>query len=580
MVVTSLPWLTVQLGDVVSYGKTEKCELSDVTGDTWILELEDIEKDSSKIIQRLDASARPFKSTKNKFSKGDVLYGKLRPYLNKVVIADNSGVCSTEIIPLNAEPYIDNRYLFYWLKSEMFLEFVNSVSYGVNMPRLGTKDGVTAPFVLAPLAEQKVIADKLDTLLAQVEATKARLERIPKILKNFRQSVLVAAVSGRLTEKWREETECVDNVLHNIQKEKKSWIKNNPDHNEVKRVLKRVKEYSNQTKLNEVKLPEMWSWSQLEECVLMIVDCHNKTAPYSNVGLPLIRTSNIRDGKFIWDNLKFVSDDTYKYWSRRCPPEPGDIIFTREAPMGEAAIIPPKHKLCLGQRTMLIRPVERYMSAKFLLISLMDPNFRKRSEELAVGTGVKHYRIGDVSNLVIAVPPTEEQTEVVRHVEQLFDFADSIEQKANAALDRVNKISQSILAKAFRGDLTADWRAANPDLISGKNSAEALLEKIKAEREVIKRQPKPKRPAVDKKKGNCMSKPIKVVEALKQAGEPLSGQQLLAAAGYPNDSSTEQLEQFFLDIRDALTIEESIVKLERGGDSQDWFALANNKAKN
>ncbi|MDK9585005.1 restriction endonuclease subunit S [Lelliottia wanjuensis] len=580
MVVTSLPWLTVQLGDVVSYGKTEKCELSDVTGDTWILELEDIEKDSSKIIQRLDASARPFKSTKNKFSKGDVLYGKLRPYLNKVVIADNSGVCSTEIIPLNAEPYIDNRYLFYWLKSEMFLEFVNSVSYGVNMPRLGTKDGVTAPFVLAPLAEQKVIADKLDTLLAQVEATKARLERIPKILKIFRQSVLVAAVSGKLTEKWREETECVDNVLHNIQKEKKSWIKNNPDHNEVKRVLKRVKEYSNQTKLNEVKLPEMWSWSQLEDCVLMIVDCHNKTAPYSNVGLPLIRTSNIRDGKFIWDNLKFVSDDTYKYWSRRCPPEPGDIIFTREAPMGEAEIIPPKHKLCLGQRTMLIRPVERYMSAKFLLISLMDPNFRKRSEELAVGTGVKHYRIGDVSNLVIAVPPTEEQTEVVRHVEQLFDFADSIEQKANAALDRVNKISQSILAKAFRGDLTADWRAANPDLISGKNSAEALLEKIKAEREVIKRQPKPKRPAVDKKKGNRMSKPIKVVEALKQAGEPLSGQQLLAAAGYPNDSSTEQLEQFFLDIRDALTIEESIVKLERGGDSQDWFALANNKAKN
>ena len=107
----------------------------------------------------------------------------------------------------------------------MFLEFVNSVSYGVNMPRLGTKDGVTAPFVLAPLAEQKVIADKLDTLLAQVEATKARLERIPKILKNFRQSVLVAAVSGRLTEKWREETECVDNVLHNIQKEKNLGLK-------------------------------------------------------------------------------------------------------------------------------------------------------------------------------------------------------------------------------------------------------------------------------------------------------------------------------------------------------------------
>lgn len=470
--------------------------------------------------------------------------------------------------------------LSHFFNSQQYWQQITEFSSGIGQPNVNGTKLKELIITLPPLAEQKIIADKLDILLAQVEATKARLERIPRILKTFRQSVLAAAVSGKLTEKWREETECLDNVLHNIQKEKESWIKNNPDHNEVKRVLKRVKEYSNQTKHNEVKLPEMWSWSQLEDCVLMIVDCHNKTAPYTKVGLPLIRTSNIRDGKFIWDNLKFVSDDTYKYWSRRCPPEPGDIIFTREAPMGEAAIIPPKHKLCLGQRTMLIRPVERYMSAKFLLISLMDPNFRKRSEELAVGTGVKHYRIGDVSNLVIAVPPTEEQTEVVRHVEQLFDFADSIEQKANAALDRVNKISQSILAKAFRGDLTADWRAANPDLISGKNSAEALLEKIKAEREVIKRQPKPKRPAVDKKKGNRMSKPIKVVEALKQAGEPLSGQQLLAAAGYPNDSSTEQLEQFFLDIRDALTIEESIVKLERGGDSQDWFALANNRAKN
>lgn len=200
MIETSLPWLRVQLGDVVPYGKTEKCELSDVTGNTWVLELEDIEKDSSKIIQRLDATARPFKSTKNKFRKGDVLYGKLRPYLNKVVIADSSGVCSTEIMPLNAEPFIDNRYLFYWLKTEVFIDFVNSVSYGVNMPRLGTKDGLAAPFIVAPLAEQKVIADKLDTLLVQVDAIKARLERIPEILKTFRQSILTAAVSGKLTE--------------------------------------------------------------------------------------------------------------------------------------------------------------------------------------------------------------------------------------------------------------------------------------------------------------------------------------------------------------------------------------------
>ncbi|CAJ1822469.1 hypothetical protein LGKMAHEF_04246 [Aeromonas salmonicida] len=175
----------------------------------------------------------------------------------------------------------------------------------------------------------------------------------------------------------------------------------------------------------------------------------------------------------------------------------------------------------------------------------------------------------------ILIPPLDEQTEIVHHVEKLFAFADSIEQKTNAARERVNNLTQSILAKAFRGELTADWRAANPDLISGENSAEALLEKIKAEREAFENQPNTKRTTVKKYTGNRMSKQIiKVIDALKEANEPLSGQQLLAAAGYPRNSNIDQLEQFFLDIREALTIEKSIVKLERGDDGQDWFALA------
>jgi type I restriction enzyme S subunit len=133
-------WRHTKLGNIVSYGSTRKCAIADVTDDTWVLELEDVEKESSKILTRKTAKKRPFKSTKNRFAKGDVLYGKLRPYLNKVVVADDSGVCTTEIIPLSAEPFVLNRYLFYWLKTRDYLNYVNDVSYGVNMPRLGTKD--------------------------------------------------------------------------------------------------------------------------------------------------------------------------------------------------------------------------------------------------------------------------------------------------------------------------------------------------------------------------------------------------------------------------------------------------------
>ncbi len=143
-------WVSITLGEAIDYGKTIKAEPLQISDNTWVLELEDIEKNSSKVLQRMTFADRKSKSTKNYFQTGDVLYGKLRPYLNKVVIADTDGVCSTEIIPLSSSEYLDNRYLYYWLKHPEFLAYVTKVGYDVNMPRLGTKDGKAAPFVLAP----------------------------------------------------------------------------------------------------------------------------------------------------------------------------------------------------------------------------------------------------------------------------------------------------------------------------------------------------------------------------------------------------------------------------------------------
>jgi type I restriction enzyme, S subunit len=99
----SLPqgWIWSTLGEVADYGKTIKVEPSEIKPGEWVLELEDIEKGSSKLIQRADNLETQSKSTKNRFKKGDVLYGKLRPYLNKVLLADIEGVCSTEIIPVS-----------------------------------------------------------------------------------------------------------------------------------------------------------------------------------------------------------------------------------------------------------------------------------------------------------------------------------------------------------------------------------------------------------------------------------------------------------------------------------------------
>ena len=196
-------WLSLKLGDVLAYGKTEKAEPEEIAPETWVLELEDVEKDTTKVLQHLTFAERQSKSTKNKFNAGDVLYGKLRPYLNKVTFADRPGVCTTEILPIKPNEAVHGRYLFHWLRHPAFLTYVTEVSHGVNMPRLGTDAGRDAPFVLAPKAEQKRIADKLDTVLTRVDAVNTRLARVAPLLKRFRQSVLAAATSGRLTEDWR-----------------------------------------------------------------------------------------------------------------------------------------------------------------------------------------------------------------------------------------------------------------------------------------------------------------------------------------------------------------------------------------
>ncbi len=110
---TGLPesWTTCRLGDVVDYGTPDKAEPDAIPADAWVLELEDIEKGTSKILQRLTFAQRQSKSTKNRFAAGDVLYGKLRPYLNKVVCADGAGFCTTEIIPLKPSVWLDGRGL-------------------------------------------------------------------------------------------------------------------------------------------------------------------------------------------------------------------------------------------------------------------------------------------------------------------------------------------------------------------------------------------------------------------------------------------------------------------------------------
>ena len=164
-------WKWYYLGSVIEYGKSNQVSGDEITSQTWVLDLEDIEKNTGRILEK--KRGVPSTSNKNKFESGYVLYSKLRPYLNKVVVADEAGVCTTEIVPVNvngASVPLDAKYLQTYLMSPFFVNYANQASYGVKMPRLGTKDARAALIPIPPLEEQKRIVQKVVELLSQTDS--------------------------------------------------------------------------------------------------------------------------------------------------------------------------------------------------------------------------------------------------------------------------------------------------------------------------------------------------------------------------------------------------------------------------
>lgn len=340
-------------------------------------------------------------------------------------------------------------------------------------------------FLVPPLAEQKAIADKLDTLLAQVDNTKARLERIPEILKSFRQSVLAAAVSGKLTDGWRNlnTTEPVRNLVEEQTALKKGLLK-----------VRGSNTWNSESEL--IALPANWTWI---ENYKLAVDQSNaicagpfgtifKAKDFRDDGVPIIFLRHVKETGFNQEKPTYMDIDVWKELHQEYSVYGGELLVTKLGdPPGECCVYPTDIGVSMVTPDVLKMTVDEEIANKaYLRFFFNSPLSKKMVEDAAFGATRLRIDMALFKLFPVPLAPMEEQTEIVRRVDQLFAFADSIEQKANAALARVNNLTQSILAKAFRGELTADWRAANPDLISGDNCAEALLAKIKAERAKVK----------------------------------------------------------------------------------------------
>ncbi|MDN8601080.1 restriction endonuclease subunit S [Citrobacter sp. S2-9] len=391
--------------------------------------------------------------SRHSYKQGDIVITKLGDPLGLACIIPDSfqdGVIVADLVRLRTNDLaFDKKYLTYALNSPLIINQLNKHIKGTTRPRinLGIIRDLNIP--VTSIFEQKIIAEKLDTLLAQVDNTKARLEQIPQILKHFRQAVLAAATSGKLTEEWRSE---------NI---------NTPTFSATSDSLKHFRN----AKLPVI--PENWQWLRFDQVAEI---ASNLKSPLDYPNTTHIAPNHIESwtGKvfgyqtILEDGVTSAKHEFYK----------GQIIYSKIRPYLCKVAIATFDGLCSAD----MYPINSKIDTHFLFRWMLTTTFTDWASNAESRTVLPKINQKDLSEIPVPTPPLPEQHEIVRRVEQLFTWADSIEKQVNNALARVNNLTQSILAKAFRGELTAQWRAENPELISGENSAAALLEKIKAKR--------------------------------------------------------------------------------------------------
>ena len=177
-------------------------------------------------------------------------------------------------------------------------------------------------------------------------------------------------------------------------------------------------------------VPKGWKRVPIKDVCESIIDCVNKTAPVVDYETPfkMIRTTNVRNGRVNTEDVRYVTEDTYLQWVRRGKPQVGDIIFTREAPVGEAGVLQDAEGIFLGQRTMMYRADTCLSDNYFLFYSLSSPFCQKQIEDFSNGGTVAHMRVPDCGEILINLPPFLEQKKIAQ-ILSTWDKAISVTEK-------------------------------------------------------------------------------------------------------------------------------------------------------
>ncbi|MBD2626399.1 restriction endonuclease subunit S [Trichormus variabilis] len=347
-------------------------------------------------------------------------------------------ISPTPCFPIDTTYYVDQfhdmpaRYWLYQLKNLR----LNQLNKSTAIPGLNREDAYSTKVTLAPLNEQKRIADELDALLTLVDTCREKLNRISLLLKRFRQAVINAAISGQLTED-----------------------------------------------LGDVSLSSQWQRVSLSEICLSITDGDHQAPPQTKHGIPFITISAINDGRLRIDKAtRFVPSVYFEQISASRKPEMGDILFSVTGSLGISAPVDTSEPFTFQRHIAILKPDLSRILSNFLLYSLSTEEIKRQALSMATGTAQLTIPLSALKALMINIPDREKQDEIVSRVEALLAYADRLESRYKAACVQVGRLTPALLAKAFRGELIPQNSNDEP--------ASVLLERIRTQREAKPAQPK------------------------------------------------------------------------------------------
>lgn len=480
-------WEWSQLGFLTNYGACDKAEHADVVSTTWVLELEDVEKNTSKLLKKVRFIDRAFKSSKNIFLKNDVIYGKLRPYLDKVLVANEDGVCTTEMIPIRSYRDLTSKFLRLVLKTPYFIKYANSSTHGMNLPRMGTDKARAALIPLAPIEEQHRIVAKVDELMAlcdkleqqtqdSIDAHQLLVETLLATLTNnqkgadfsqnwarlhthfdilfttersidaLKQTILQLAVMGKLVPQDPND-EPASKLLERIAKEKAQLIKD-----------KKIKKPKDLPPITEEEkpfdLPKGWEWARIFDVSLFSeYGSSQKTVTELPDGVPVLKMGDIQSGQLILGKHQVVSaqiEDLPNLYLKF-----GDVLYNRT----NSAELVGKTGMYKGEDDthtfasylIRIRCNFNHMRPEFLTFCMNTPLFRKTQIDPHIKQQCGQANVNGtlMKSMLVSVPPINEQNRILTEIDALLPYCDQLKQRLRDSQQTQLLLTDAIVQQAL-----------------------------------------------------------------------------------------------------------------------------------